>query len=67
MRGSRVRKLTLFYSRHNANYAEYVNQYATNIHADADEGEDESDGELSEVEDFDSDGDDEPAGAMEDV
>lgn len=46
---------------------EYIAQYATNIHADADEDENETDGELSEVEDFNSDGEDEPAGAMEDV
>ena len=47
---------------------EYVNQYATNIHDnDADEEEGETDGELSEVEGFDSDGEDEPAGTMEDV
>ncbi len=46
---------------------EYIVQYATNIHDDADEDEGETDGELSEVEDFDSDGEDEPAGTMEDV
>lgn len=46
---------------------EYVNQYATNIHDDADEEEGETDGELSEVEDFNSDGEDEPAGKLEDV
>jgi len=46
---------------------EYITQYATNIHDDADEDEGETDGELSEVEDYNSDGEDEPAGAMEDV
>jgi len=46
---------------------EYITQYATNIHDEHDEDEHETDGELSEVEDFDSDGEDEPAGAMEDV
>jgi hypothetical protein len=49
------------------NTLEYVNQYATNIHDDADEEEGETDGELSEVEDFNSDGEDEPAGKLEDV
>jgi hypothetical protein len=43
---------------------EYVTQYATNVHNDDDEEEPESDGELSEVEDFKSD-DEEPAGRME--
>jgi hypothetical protein len=46
---------------------EYVTQYASNVHEDGDEDGEESDGELSEVEDFNSDGEDEPAGAMEDV
>lgn len=46
---------------------EYITQYATNIHDDADEDEGETDGELSEVEDYNSDGEDEPAGTMEDV
>lgn len=47
---------------------EYVAKYASNNVdlEDGDEGEDE--GEMSSVEDFDSDGEeDEPAGAMEDV
>ena len=44
-----------------------MSQYATNVHDDGDEEENESDGELSEVEDFNSDGEDEPAGAMDDV
>jgi hypothetical protein len=47
---------------------EYVAKYASNNVdlEDGDEGED--DGEMSSVEDFDSDGEeDEPAGAMEDV
>ncbi|OAL23920.1 hypothetical protein AYO20_10832 [Fonsecaea nubica] len=48
-------------------YEEYIAQYATNIHDDHDEDEHETDGELSEVEDFNSDGEDEPAGTMEDV
>merc|ERR1711977_776808 len=52
---------------YDARVKEYIAQYATNIHADADEDENETDGELSEVEDFNSDGEDEPAGAMEDV
>jgi hypothetical protein len=47
-------------------HSEYVTQYASNVHHDDDEDGEESDGELSEVEDFKSD-DDEPAGAMEDV
>ncbi len=45
---------------------DYVTQYASNVHEDGDEDREESDGELSEVEDFKSD-DEEPAGAMEDV
>ena len=45
---------------------EYVAQYASNANQDDEEDGEESDGELSEVEDFKSD-DDEPAGAMEDV
>ncbi|KIX05777.1 ubiquitin-conjugating enzyme E2 8 [Rhinocladiella mackenziei CBS 650.93] len=52
---------------YDARVKEYINQYATNIHDDADEDEGETDGELSEVEDFNSDGEDEPAGTMEDV
>ena len=44
-----------------------MTQYASNVHQDDDEDGEESDGELSEVEDFKSDDDDEPAGAMEDV
>lgn len=48
-------------------HEEYITQYATNIHDDHDEHEGETDDELSEVEDFNSDGEDEPAGAMEDV
>ena len=43
-----------------------MTQYASNVHQDDDEDAEESDGELSEVEDYKSD-DDEPAGAMEDV
>jgi len=47
---------------------EYVAKYASN-NIDLEDGEEgESDGEMSSVEDFDSDGEeDEPAGAMEDV
>lgn len=44
-----------------------MRQYATNIHEHSDEEDKESDGELSEVEDFDSDDEDEPAGTMDDV
>ena len=44
-----------------------MGQYASNVHHDDDEDGEESDGELSEVEDYKSDDDDEPAGAMEDV
>jgi len=51
---------------YDARVKEYVTQYASNVHQDDDEDGEESDGELSEVEDFKSD-DDEPAGAMEDV
>ncbi|RMZ90012.1 hypothetical protein DV736_g2764, partial [Chaetothyriales sp. CBS 134916] len=49
-----------------ARVKEYVTQYASNVHEDGDEDGEESDGELSPVEDFKSD-DEEPAGAMEDV
>ncbi|RMD39632.1 hypothetical protein DV735_g5493, partial [Chaetothyriales sp. CBS 134920] len=49
-----------------ARVKEYVTQYASNVHEDDDEDGEESDGELSSVEDFKSD-DEEPAGAMEDV
>ena len=45
-------------------HLEYVTQYATNVHNDDEEEDQESDGELSEVEDFKSD-DEEPAGRME--
>lgn len=50
------------------NIAEYVAKYASN-NIDLEDGEEgESDGEMSSVEDYDSDGEeDEPAGAMEDV
>ena len=49
-------------------WTEYVTQYASNVHEDGDEDGEESDGELSEVEDFKSDDEEpEPAGAMEDV
>lgn len=44
-----------------------MKQYATNIHEHNDEDDQETDGELSDVEDFDSGGEDEPAGAMDDV
>lgn len=47
--------------------SEYVKQYATNIDEQSDEEDKESDGELSEVEDYHTDGEDEPAGAMDDV
>jgi ubiquitin-conjugating enzyme E2 H len=48
--------------------AEYVAKYASN-NVDLEDGEHgESDGEMSSVEDFDSDGEeDEPAGRLEDV
>ena len=46
---------------------DYVKQYATNIHEQSDEEDKESDGELSEVEDYNSDGEDEPAGRLDDV
>lgn len=51
-----------------AKVKEYVTRYASN-NGDHETGEEgETDGEMSSVEDFDSDGDeDEPAGAMEDV
>ena len=51
-----------------AKVKEYVGRYASkNGDNEAGEGG-ETDGEMSSVEDFDSDGDeDEPAGAMEDV
>ncbi len=51
-----------------AKVKEYVMRYASN-NGDNEAGEEgETDGEMSSVEDFDSDGDeDEPAGAMEDV
>lgn len=48
-------------------FADYVKQYATNIHEQSFEEDKESDGELSEVEDYNTDGEDEPAGAMDDV
>lgn len=44
-----------------------MQKYASNNPNDEDGEEGESDGELSEVEDFQSDGEDEPAGAMEDI
>ena len=43
---------------------EYVTQYASKAQVDNEEDGEESDGELSEVEDFKSD-DDEPAGRMD--
>jgi len=46
---------------------DYVTQYATNVHDDAEEEDGESDGELSEVEDFDSDGEEGAAGKMDDL
>lgn len=46
--------------------AEYVEKYATNINEQDETAEKESDDELSEVEDYNSD-EDEPAGAMDDV
>lgn len=51
-----------------AKVKEFVTRYASN-NGDHEAGEEgETDGEMSSVEDFDSDGDeDEPAGAMEDV
>jgi len=51
-----------------AKVKEYVQKYASN-NIDLEDNEDgESEGEMSSVEDFDSDGEeDEPAGAMEDV
>lgn len=51
-----------------AKVKEYVGRYASS-NGDSEAGEGgETDGEMSSVEDFDSDGDeDEPAGAMEDV
>jgi len=51
-----------------ARVKEYVAKYASN-NIDLEDGEEgESDGEMSSVEDYDSDGEeDEPAGAMEDV
>lgn len=51
-----------------AKVKEYVTRYASN-NGDHEAGEEgETDGEMSSVEGFDSDGDeDEPAGAMEDV
>lgn len=45
-------------------WAEYVQQYASNAQVENDENGEESDGELSEVEDFKSD-DEEPAGRMD--
>lgn len=44
-----------------------MKQYATNIHEHSDEEDKETDGELSEVEDYESDGEDEPAGRLDDV
>ncbi len=51
-----------------AKVKDWVSRFASN-NGDNEAGEEgESDGEMSSVEDFDSDGDeDEPAGAMEDV
>lgn len=50
-----------------AKVKEYVAKYASGS-ADENAGDDdESDGEMSSVGDFNSDGEDEPAGAMEDV
>ena len=46
---------------------EYVERYASNNPNDEDGEEGETDGEMSEVEDYQSDGDEEPAGAMEDI
>lgn len=45
-------------------WTEYVQQYASNAQVENDENGEESDGELSEVEDFKSD-DEEPAGRMD--
>lgn len=67
MHGSKVGALVPCTIGHCAKRTEYVHQYATNIHDAADEEEGETDGELSEVEDFNSDGEDEPAGKLEDV
>lgn len=49
------------------NEADYVKQYATNIHEQNDEEDKEEDSDLSEVEDYHTDGEDEPAGTMDDV
>ena len=61
--GALVSRMSFHYTKR----TEYVHQYATNIHDAADEEEGETDGELSEIEDFNSDGEDEPAGKLEDV
>lgn len=52
---------------YDARVKEYVKQYATNIHEQSDEEDKNEDSELSEVEDYHTDGEDEPAGAMDDV
>jgi len=62
------RQGTLIMEKRQTDYLpDYVKQYATNIHEQSDEEDKESDGELSEVEDYNTDGEDEPAGAMDDV
>lgn len=52
---------------YDARVKEYVKQYATNIHEQSDEEDKHEDSDLSEVEDYHTDGEDEPAGAMDDV
>ena len=67
---SKVRSMhnSLKYFGNNADgFAEYVQRYASKHVNDEDGDGEESDGELSEVEDFQSDGEDEPVGAMEDI
>ena len=49
------------------NIIEYVTRYASNNQDDNAGDDDESEGEMSSVGDFNSDAEDEPAGAMEDV
>lgn len=58
---------SLLPSTYSLTIADYVKQYATNIHEQNDEEDKDEDSELSEVEDYHTDGEDEPAGAMDDV
>lgn len=59
--------VVLYYCLQVLTKIDYVKQYATNIHEQNDTEDKEEDSDLSEVEDYHTDGEDEPAGAMDDV